>query len=313
MSGLAACDLTRRQPRRQWRAVILLPACLITLCLTAGLLLQTLPASAQAADPNLAVAIAKKLELLQRYLGSNSAEKIAAGDNVAAKELLTRAKERGEKALQSYNRGDMGIAEERLTEAYRAYSEALDVQRAKRTGYGEIKKQNAGLREEVTSYLQAFDEALLAKGPAGTGLLNRSRVNELLEQSAYLEENGDPQTAQTRLKEAYNMAVAALTRIRENETVVYSLDFRTPADEYRYEQNRHQSYSMLVDQMSQSSELSAQALKLAQRYAGEGAKLRQEAETQAASGQFEAAITTMEEANKRLVRSLQMMGLSIPG
>ena len=70
---------------------------------------------------------------------------------------------------------------------------------------------------------------------------------------------------------------------------------------------------MLVDQMSRSGELSEQALKLAQRYASEGAKLRQEAESQAASGQFEAAITTMEEANKRLVRSLQMMGLSIPG
>ncbi len=313
MSGLAACDSTRRQPRRQWRAVTLLPAYLITLCLTLGLLLQPLPASAQAAGPNLAVAIAKKLELLQRYLGSNSAEKIASGDNTAAKELLARANERGEKALQSYNRGDMSIAEERLTEAYRAYSEALDLQRSKRTGYGEIKKQNAGLRAEIASYLQAFDEALLAKGPAAAGLLNRSRVNELLEQSTYLEENGDPKTAQTRIKEAYNMAVAALTRIRENETVVYSLDFRTPADEYRYEQNRHQSYSMLVEQMSQSGELSAQALKLAQRYADEGAKLRREAEAQAASGQFETAIATMEEANKRLVRSLQMMGLSIPG
>ena len=55
------------------------------------------------------------------------------------------------------------------------------------------------------------------------------------------------------------------------------------------------------------------AKKLAQRYADEGAVLRREAEQQAASGQFETAIATMEEANKRLVRSLQMMGLSIPG
>jgi hypothetical protein len=65
--------------------------------------------------------------------------------------------------------------------------------------------------------------------------------------------------------------------------------------------------------MRQSSEYNEQALKLAERYRDEGEKLRQEAEAQAASGQFEAAIKTMEEANKRLVRSLQMMGLSIPG
>ncbi len=283
------------------------------LCLAACLVLLPAALHAQAADPNQAIAVAKKLELLQRYLDSSSTKKIDGSDNAAAIELLGRARERGEQALQSYNRGDMGIAGERLTEAFRAYTEALDTLRAKSAGTAEIKQQNDALREEIASYLQAFDEALLAKGPAASGLLNRGRVNELLEESRYLEENGDAQTAQNRLKEAYGMAVGALTRVRENETVVYTLDFRTPADEYRYEQNRHQSYTMLVDQMRSSSELSEQALKLAQRYADEGAKLRAEAESQAAAGQYETAIQTMEEANKRLVRSLQMMGLSIPG
>lgn len=286
---------------------------LLVLCIAAWLALLPARLPAQAVDPNQAVAVAKKLELLQRYLDSNSATKIAESDNAAAIELLARARQRGDQALQSYNVGDMAIAGERLTEAFRAYTEALDTLRAKRSGGAEIKQQNASLREEITSYLQAFDQALLEKGPAASGLLNRGRVNDLLEESRYLEENGDPQTAQNRLKEAYGMAVGALSRVRENETVVYALDFRTPADEYRYEQNRHQSYTMLVDQMRNSSELSEQALKLAQRYADEGAKLRAEAENQAAAGQYEAAIQTMEEANKRLVRSLQMMGLSIPG
>ncbi len=283
------------------------------LCIAACLALLPAALNAQSADPNQAIAVAKKLELLQRYLDSNSAQKIAGSDNAAAIELLGRARERGDQALQSYNRGDMAIASERLTEAFRAYTEALDTLRAKSAGADQIKQQNDGLREEITSYLQAFDQALLEKGPAASGLLNRGRVNELLDESRYLEENGEPQTAQNRLKEAYGMAVGALTRVRENETVVYRLDFRTPADEYRYEQNRHQSYTMLVDQMRSSSELSEQALKLAQRYADEGAKLRADAESQAAAGQYEAAIQTMEEANKRLVRSLQMMGLSIPG
>jgi tetratricopeptide (TPR) repeat protein len=281
------------------------------LCLALSLLLP-LAAGSQAVDPNLAVTIAKKLELLQRYLDSNGAQQIAAGDNATAQELLGRANERAEQALHSYNRGDMQIADERLTEAFRAYSEALDVQRGKRSGH-EIKQQNAALRDEIGAYLQAFDEALLAKGPAAAGLLNRGRVNELLAQADDLEQAGDSQSARERLKEAYNLAITALTRIRDSETVVYNLDFRTPADEYRYEQNRNQSYAMLVEQMRQTSEYNEQALKLAERYRDEGEKLRQEAEALAASGQFEAAIKTMEEANKRLVRSLQMMGLSIPG
>jgi tetratricopeptide (TPR) repeat protein len=281
------------------------------LCLALSLLLP-LAAGSQAVDPNLAVTIAKKLELLQRYLDSNGAQQIAAGDNATAQELLGRANERAEQALHSYNRGDMQIADERLTEAFRAYSEALDVQRGKRSGH-EIKQQNAALRDEIGAYLQAFDEALLAKGPAAAGLLNRGRVNELLAQADDLEQAGDSQAARERLKEAYNLAITALTRIRDSETVVYNLDFRTPADEYRYEQNRNQSYAMLVEQMRQTSEYNEQALKLAERYRDEGEKLRQEAEALAASGQFEAAIKTMEEANKRLVRSLQMMGLSIPG
>jgi tetratricopeptide (TPR) repeat protein len=301
--------LTGRRKKRRREAV----ASLLPFALTVLLAFAPLAASAQAGDPNRAVAVAKKLELLQRYLQSGNADKIATGDNSVAQELLDRAQERAGEALQSYNRGDMAIAEERLNEAFRAYTEALDAQRAKRAGLGEMRQQNADLRKEVVSYLQAFDEALLAKGPAAAGLLNRGRVDDLLDESRYLEENGDPQAAQLRLKEVYNLAVTALSRIRENETVVYALDFRTPADEYRYELNRFQSYSMLVTQMRKSSELGTQALKLAKRYAEEGTGLRKEAEEQAGAGQYERAIATMEQANKRLVRSLQMMGLSIPG
>jgi tetratricopeptide (TPR) repeat protein len=305
----------RREPPVERRAQRRRPTFATLLPFALALLLALMPfaASAQAGDPNRAVAVAKKLELLQRYLQSDNSKKIVSGDNSIAQQLLERAQERAGEALQSYNRGDMAIAEERLNDAFRAYSEALDAQRNKRTGLAELGRQNADLRQEVTSYLQAFDEALLAKGPSAAGLLNRGRVDELLDESSYLEENGDPQAAQLRLKEVYNMAVTALTRIRENETVVYALDFRTPADEYRYELNRFQSYSMLVAQMRKSSELGAQALKLAKRYADEGTTLRKEAEKQAGAGQYEQAITTMEQANKRLVRSLQMMGLSIPG
>ncbi|MDX1592904.1 MAG: hypothetical protein R3298_01565 [Gammaproteobacteria bacterium] len=270
-------------------------------------------ARAQASAPEQAVTIAKKLELLQRYLDSKSSEKITASGNGTAIELLARARERGGQAFGSYNRGNMAIASERLDEAFRAYSEALDVLRSSLAGDEEIVRQNAELREEIQSYLQAFDEALLAKGPSAANLLNRGRFEELLEESRYLERDGDPHAAHAKLKDAYGMAIDALSRIRESETVVYSLDFRTPADEYRYEQNRHLSYSMLVQQMRSTTELSEQAVRLADRYADEGAKLRAEAEAQAAAGEYEAAILTMEEANKRLVRSLQMMGLSIPG
>lgn len=314
MSGHAASARDRRPPQPATGRISRLPTALISLWLAlALLLLLPLAASSQAVDPNLAVTIAKKLELLQRYLGSASAQKIAGGDNVTAQELLARANERAEQALQSYNRGDMQIAETRLSEAFRAYTEALGALRAKGAESSELKQLNAGLRDEIRAYLQAFDEALLARGPSAAGLLNRGRVNELLDQARHIEEDGDPRTAQGYLKEAYNMATAALARIRENETVVYNLDFRTPADEYRYEQNRHQSYTMLVTQLRQSSELGEQALRLAQRYQDEGGQLRREAEALAAAGQFEAAIKTMEEANKRLVRSLQMMGLSLPG
>ncbi len=307
MSGTSASAPRLRPARTSWARRLGILGVAVWLVLGASLV------AAQASDPNRAVAIAKKLELLQRYLDSGGAQKIAASDNATALELLERARERAGLAFASYNRGDMAIAEERLSEAFRAYSEATDVLRSQGAPESELRQQNAGLREEIDSYLRAFDEALLAKGPSAAGLLNRGRLNELLDQSTYLEENGDALAAHNRLKEAYGMAVSALTQARDNETVVYSLNFRTPADEYDYEQNRHRSYVMLVEQMSQSTELSEQAVALAMRYADEGAKLRQQAESQAAAGRYQEAIATMEEANKRLVRALQMMGLSIPG
>jgi tetratricopeptide (TPR) repeat protein len=271
------------------------------------------PALAQAATPDKAVAIAKKLELLQRYLASSGSEQIAAGDNPTARALLERARERGSQAMSAYAKGQMDSAEERMAEAFRAYSEALGMQRGQRSGDAGLRARNAALRDEIGGYLRAFDEALLRKGPSAAALLNRPRADQLLAEAERLERNGDPRGAQAALDEAYSMAITALTRIRDNETVVYSLDFRTPADEYRYEQNRHQSYQLLVRQMQHSSELGAKALELSRRYADEGEALRRTAEAQAESGQFEAAIESLEQANKRMVRALQMLGLSIPG
>jgi len=265
------------------------------------------------AAPPTAGGVENKLRLLLSYLNSKTAGRLRESDNLQAKKLLDRAVELSRNVRQALDDGQLEVGNRQSTEGLLAFSDAAAAFKRAKSGDDAQEKRNVDLLNEIESYREAFARGLKEKGPAAAGLLDSGRLEDLLSRAGTLRQAGRHVEAGELLREAQQLTVIAVTRLRKNETVVYSLDFRTPADEYRYELDRHAGYVLLVEQMSARETITPQAGKLAARFTAKAAELKAAAERSAGNGDFKAAIKGMEEANKSLTRALQMMGLAIPG
>jgi tetratricopeptide (TPR) repeat protein len=273
------------------------------------LLLITAPVMA-ASDKS---AMEKKLRLVQHYLNSKTADKIESAGNPEAQDLLSRSRELAELAEKALKSGELSDAENAITQALQSFSSASAAMRRGKDSQVVVQKKNEQLLLEIKDYRASFLSSLKDKGPAFANLLDIPRLESLIGQASTLGEQGKHRQAHDVLQSAYQMTVTAVTRLRDNETLVYALEFRTPADEYRYELNRYQSYEILVQQMRDSGKDQGSVGKMVLKFVDKAKELKKRAADEATTGDFEKAIKTMEEANRSLGRALQMMGLPIPG
>ncbi|ROR34113.1 hypothetical protein [Inmirania thermothiophila] len=256
--------------------------------------------------------LAQRLRLLRYYLQPDLTRPLEQAANPRARELLARARDAAEAAERAAEAGDEEEAARRTETALQLLASARSAAQERADGDTPRDRERIRqMRQEIEAYRQAFDAGLREKGPQAAALLDRARFEALVAEAREAERKGRLGEARTRLEHAYQMIVTALTRLRRNDTVVYGLDFRTPADEYAYEQRRNESYRMLVEQMAAEAE--AARRRLADPFRDRAEQLRQEAEAAAAAGDWARAIRTMEEANRQLVRALRAMGLPVPG
>jgi hypothetical protein len=281
------------------------------LLLLLGLLYVLSTSALLAAPPDRSKAIQQRLSLSESYLNSNSAYNIADGDNQAAKQFLQKARDFLQKAQDALKAGNLDLAAENADQSLRAYSAAGKAAKGGAQSKDQKTQENKALRTEIDTYHQAFMAALREKGPSMSGLLDQRQVDELLQSASRAEKSGDSQAANNDLNRVKVMVVNALTKIRSNETVVYGLEFQTPADEYRYEGDRFGEYLNLTNKMIAQTQIDGPKLHMIKTLQAKGEALRDEAVSMAAKGDFESAITQMEAALKKLVQGLQVMGLPV--
>ena len=105
----------------------------------------------------------------------------------------------------------------------------------------------------------------------------------------------------------------SLTKLREGKTLVRSLNFETKEDEYQYELGRNNTHNMLVNTVLKEKRNDPRLGKLMDIPLNQAEKLRSQAETEAASGDYETAIKTMEQSTKQIIKAIRMAGIFIPG
>lgn len=116
------------------------------------------------------------------------------------------------------------------------------------------------------------------------------------------------------LDEAYVAAKVAIEHIRGGETLVRSLKFDTAEEEYHYEVDRNDTHRMLVDMLLKEKMNSGGNIKnMVDKFMDEANKLRTVANKQASKGEYKAAISTLEQSTKEIVRAIRSAGIYIPG
>jgi hypothetical protein len=289
-----------------------LPAVLLGLALWSGAVLVAVPdaATAQAATdaaPNRAV-VEQKLRLLDSILGSPKTAQIAAGGDAEAAALVAQARKGLEEARLALAAGDADRAGALLDQALKASTAASS--RAARGGPEDAQRaRNRQMLEELNSYSASLSQAVLENGGTG-GTAAIQRIDRLVAQAAQMTAGGRHGEAGRLIREALGLAVATLSELRAGQTVVLSLKFDTPADEYAYEQKRHQSNEMLIDTLLQEGKIDQGRRQLLDRYLEESFRLRSQAEQAARGGDYPGAIKIMEKANDQLMSALRASGLA---
>ncbi|MEN8760898.1 MAG: hypothetical protein ABF290_00590 [Thiogranum sp.] len=169
--------------------------------------------------------------------------------------------------------------------------------------------------ESVNALCDAYDRIRKEKGlgpPESSELY--PIVQSKLEQAKSLKGQGKVKEGRQILDEAYVAAKVGIEHLRGGDTLVRSLNFASSEEEYHYEVDRNDTHRMLVsvllkEKVSGSSSIDGMVGK----FMDMASSLRKQAETQASKGDYEAAIQTLEDSTKEIVRAIRGAGIYIPG
>jgi hypothetical protein len=254
----------------------------------------------------------QKLKLLESLLGSARFKQILEGADSEAKTRLQAVLKLRDDARVASGAGDFARATTLLDGALKASTAAASL--ANKGGAaldtGLLVSQNKDLLDQTNDYRKSIADTLKKTGkkaPESLAVIDRKMLEA--EKFSAAGRHGDANKA---LAEAYQLAVAALTKLRDGDVVTIDLRFATPADEFNYEVKRYQSHQMLVDMMlSEEGRYSEATRNIIDYKVEESRQIKTQAEGQAAAGDWPTAIKSMENATEQLVRALRIGGMSI--
>jgi hypothetical protein len=252
--------------------------------------------------------LGQKLRLVERLL--DSASERYAGDAVAGSAL------EGVGVLVTSARAD--LASGGLDEAETALDEALRqvtaVARRSRpeSPRPQLQDRYRQLLDGVRGFSAAFAEVAAEKGEATAAALDDERLDTLIDGAERAAREQRYAEGVRQLAEAYQMLSLALIEVRANETLEHRLVFESPAQEFRYEQERYKSHELLIKLMVAEREPAAETLARIQGEVERAMALDDRARSLAGSGDYAAAIRSQEAAVDHLVEALQQGGLFVP-
>jgi len=256
----------------------------------------------------------QRLESLGKLLETSSgARQIQQSDNAEALALRQEARDAYQRARDAHTAGRDAEVPALLDQAANKMFMAV---RLVRKPQGVEQKQVADYqrrRESVDALLVAQQRVSSEKKMAAEGATVLEQVEGLTSKADGLAQRQELEGAMVLVNQAYTVIKVSLKSMRGGDTLVRSLQFESEEEEYRYELDRNDTHAMLADivlrEKGASSGLGDMAAKLLEEATG----LRKRAEREAADKKFAAAIESLEQSTKQLVRVIRSGGLYIPG
>lgn len=262
------------------------------------------------------VTLASKLRLVKLLLDASPAVKrIPQSSNAQAKKKLADAQVFFAKAESESKAGRGDAAIQLLDEALREIVSASRLVPDAAQLAAQERTRNTELRESIRNFQLLHKNAsnrAAKKAQAPAAAADLGRLDGMVEKADALIAAGNQHEANLLLNDAYKIAVAALNKMLTSETLVYSLKFDTPAEEFQYELARNRSYEELIPIALAQLNTKPETATLAERYVQQSRDLRDAAQKQAGSGDYPAALKNIQDATSHLQRSLRIAGVVVP-
>lgn len=268
---------------------------------------------AAAAETDEAV-VARRLQNVERLLHvSSGARRVLASDNELAKKIRDHALLRLEQAGKAFDEGDLVAANRLLDEASKTLFQAVRMLGTATATVDKKKRDFEARVESVQILLDALRRIAGEEGSQKAAEKTAAGVERAVAEARALADQGQHDEGRKRLDEGYEAAKLAVEKLRDGDTLVRTLEFETPEEEYRYELDRNDTHQMLVKVLMQEKKTGEQMQQKIDEFVARAKELRGQAEREAAEGMFEQATRTLESATKELVRAIRAGGIYIPG
>lgn len=268
-------------------------------------LAQAPAAPATAVD---AVQLERRLLAVETLIERSSAAKQIESSAVpAAIEKRERARASHRSALEAFRAGDLQRASVLLPQASVMMFEAVKLAAPEQVTQGK-RRTDLDARLESARSLLAAQRRIAEEKAVPNGIETTRFIERLVRQAESEAGSGQVERAAATAEQAYLLAKAAIGSMRGGDTLVRSLNFASPEEEYNYELDRNDTHRMLLKVLldSAKTERATPAIDRA-------SALRNQAEVTARGGDFAGGTRLLEDSTRELVRAIRAAGVYIPG
>lgn len=180
----------------------------------------------------------------------------------------------------------------------------------------ELAEQKEGFNDLLIT-LESFVDAHLASYKQAkeeerkTVSYNSDDVGNLIVDAKNLAGQQKYEAAGKQIKKAERMVTRALNEMLNSHTIVYDLNFKTPAEEFKYEVNRYKGYAELIPVAIEVKKPSAGSIKYAKTFQDKSEFFKSKAQEAAKAGRWEEAMVVIKDATMEIRRGLRILGVSM--
>ncbi len=243
---------------------------------------------------------------------SSAAQQIESSANPEAIARREDARALYQQAVEADQQGDTESTDQLLQQATQTMFEAVRLAGKEEVKGEKTRRDFAARMQSVEALMQAHQRISVEKQNGEAGQF-KQEVDLKLQRAKSLHDSGQLEPAREVLDEAYVMAKTGIEEMRGGDTLVRSLNFANKEEEYRYELDRNDTHEMLITVLLQDKMENSKPNPMTQDFIDKAKDLRSQAEQQASNSDFEAAIKTLEESTRQLVRAIRGAGIYIPG
>lgn len=241
---------------------------------------------------------------------SSAAKQIESSGVAAARERRDNARLIHREAVAALAANDAAGASKLLDQAAREMMDGARLARPEQVA-GEKHQRDFEARLESARALLAAQQRITKEKGAGREAQDAARsIERQIGEAQAIAAQGRYEEARPVLDRAYLTARVSIESMRRGDTLVRSLNFATPREEYDYEVDRNDTHAMLIKVLLSDRKDMAGTLAP---FTDKAAALRREAEAKARGGDHAAGIRLLEDSTKELVRAIRSGGIYIPG